>query len=253
MPLDRSARAAPPVTHVNLLLRLLSAGDLRLIAPHLKRTRLLGGEILVSPERRISRVVSFRGKEAIEAGLVGREGLIGWPLLLGSDHSPLSGIVALKGGTAIAIDAERLLQACHISVSLNKALLRFVHNFTSQMACNIASNAAHSVERRVVRWLLMLHDRAEEDALPLTHDHASNALHVRRATVTDCLHLLEGQGLVRCTRGSILIRNRAGLEQVAGEAYGSVEADYSRDIGPFGKSASGMPAATASKAAQTPG
>ena len=254
---DRAGRAASSGTHVNLLLRLLEPADLRLLAPHLHRTRAIAGEILISPEIPITHVlfpetllVSFGDASHVELGLVGSEGMIGWPLLLGSDHSPLTGTVALQGGTTMAIHADRLLEACHISASLNRGLLRFVHVFMTQMACTIACNAAHTIERRVARWLLMLHDRVEEDALALTHDHVSNALHVRRATVTDCLHILEGDGLVRCTRGRILIRDRARLEEVAGDAYGAVEAHYARDIGAFGKSAA---APTASIAALIPG
>jgi CRP-like cAMP-binding protein len=259
MPVDRTARTLRSRNHVNLLLRLLPPGDLRLIEPHLHLTRLSAGEILVSPKAPITRVlfpeqllVSFSGKNAIEAGLVGHEGMIGWSLLLGSDASPLTGRVALQDGTAIAIDGHRLLQACHISQSLNMALLRYVNNFMAQLACNIASTAAHSAERRIARLLLMLHDRAEGDALALTHDHVSSALHVRRATVTDCLHLLEGDGLLRCTRGRILIRDRPGLEQIAGNAYGSVETHYARDIGLFGKSAMMGDASRASKAELIP-
>jgi hypothetical protein len=59
--------------------------------------------------------------------------------------------------------------------------------------------------------------------------------------VTDALHVLEGQGTVRSTRGRIIIRDRARLELLAGEAYGVAEAEYGRIIAPFAKKGLGQP------------
>jgi CRP-like cAMP-binding protein len=246
MPADRMARSVAHEPCANLLMRLLTPPDVRLIEPHLHRVRFSPGEIIVSPDAPLTQLIfpetlmvgfSDSGRSFAQIGVVGREGIVGWSLLLGCDSSSLLGTVQMQGGTGLAIRAERLREACHISTSLGSTLLRFVHNFMTQMACTIVSNAADPIERRVARWLLMLHDRAGEDALALTHNHVGNALHVRRASVTDCLHVLEGDGLVRCQRGRIVIRDRAALEQLAGDAYGTVEAQYRRELGPFGRSA----------------
>ncbi|MES2987149.1 MAG: Crp/Fnr family transcriptional regulator [Pseudomonadota bacterium] len=201
------------------------------------------GEVVVSPDAPLTRVIfpgtaiiamrESRAGERAHVGMVGREGVVGWPLLLGSDYSPLLGVAQVQGGTGFAIDAPTLLAACHISASLQQSLLRFVHNFMTQMACTIVSNGTDTIERRVARWLLMLHDRSHEDTMALTHDLVSNALNVRRASVTDCLHILEGEGLLRCTRGKIIIRDRARLKELAGSSYGTVEAHYAHEIGPF--------------------
>lgn len=241
----RSAPAAPPEPHVNLLARFLKPGDLRLLARHLKPVRFGLGEVVVSPETPLTRLVfpetaivamlegSAGGRTHV--GMIGLEGVVGWPLLMGCDHSPLLGVAQIQGGTGLAIDADKLREACHLSSTLNEALLSFVHNFMTQMACTIVSNGSDTIERRVARWLLMLHDRSHEDTMALTHDVVSNALNVRRASVTDCLHVLEGEGLLRCTRGKIIIRDRARLRDLAGESYGLPEAHYARDIGPFAK------------------
>jgi CRP-like cAMP-binding protein len=244
MVFDRTAPKVPPGAPVNLLMRSLSPGDLRLLSAHLERVRFGGGEILVSPDIALTRVifpevllVAFREGSGMRAspeiGMVGREGMIGWPLLLGSDRTALRGIAQLHGGTGLAIDAHRLRQLCALSETLKDGLLRFVHIFMTQLAGTIVSNASDPIERRMARWLLMIHDRIGEDGFDLTHDHVSSALGVRRASVTDCLHILEGEGLLRCMRGRITIRDRARLEQLAGSSYGGVEAHYARDIGPL--------------------
>ena len=85
----------------------------------------------------------------------------------------------------------------------------------------------------------MFHDRSAGDELRLTHDMLAMLLNVRRASVTDALHILEGERLVRCTRGRVLVRDRIGLQVRAGYSYGYAEADYNRAIGPFGKASAG--------------
>jgi hypothetical protein len=58
-------------------------------------------------------------------------------------------------------------------------------------------------------------------------------LGVRRATVTDTLHVLEGEGLIWSRRGVIEVRDRAQLLAFAGESYGAAETEYARFIAPF--------------------
>ena len=103
------------------------------------------------------------------------------------------------------------------------------------MARAITSSLQHPVEQRVARWLLMRHDRVGGDILAVHHDDIAGSMNVRRASVTDRLHLIEGERLIRCSRGRIAIRDRCGLEALAGEAYGAAEAQYRLLIAPFGK------------------
>ncbi|RYY27606.1 MAG: Crp/Fnr family transcriptional regulator [Sphingomonadales bacterium] len=243
MTFDRTTCSVSPGSHINLLIRSLNPGDLRLLAPHLERISISGGETVISPDTPLTRMlfpetllVGFREASGVglstQIGMVGREGLVGWPLLLGTDQSALLGFAQLHDGTALAIDAKKLKAACRVSETLKDSLLRYVHNFMAQLANTIVSNASDPIERRMARWLLMLHDRIDEDAFSVTHDHISSALSVRRASVTDCLHIMEGEGLLRCMRGRLAIRDRERLKQLAGTSYGSVEAHYARHIGP---------------------
>lgn len=45
------------------------------------------------------------------------------------------------------------------------------------------------------------------------------------------VHVLEGRGLIRAERGSIMINDREGLEIGAGGTYGVAEAEYQRLMG----------------------
>jgi len=79
----------------------------------------------------------------------------------------------------------------------------------------------------------MCHDRIRKDDLQLTHEFLAEMLGVRRSSVTDAIHQLESVNIIRATRGNIRILDRARVEDVAGESYGTSEAEYKRLLGPF--------------------
>lgn len=230
----------------NLLVRAMTPEDFALISPHLQRIRLELDDELTTPGQPFKTlcfpeggIVSFSDlfKDGTHVGIghLGYEGLAGWPLLLGSDRAPHEARVTIGGGTALRIGSDRLIEACRASETLNDLLLRFVQAFIVQLSRTIVSNLTQEVEARLARWTLMAHDRLDGDEIEVTHKQIGVMLGVRRASVTDTLHLLEGEGLIRCRRGVVIVRDRAGLHALAGETYGLAEAEYSRLIAPFGK------------------
>lgn len=168
------------------------------------------------------------------SGVVGLEGMVGWPALLGSPRWTHE-VFAVISGDVLVLTVDDLLAAVDTDAELETLLLRYLHNFTMQLTQNTIANLGHSVERRLARWLTMFHDRVTGDELRLTHETLAMLLNVRRASVTDSLHILEGERLVRCTRGKVTVRDRPGLQERAGYSYGYAEEDYNAAIGPFGK------------------
>lgn len=217
-----------------------------MIEPHLKRVPFEAGKVLSNfgaatdslcfPE---GGVVSLHDVlddgDRVGIGIVGREGFTGWQILLGSREARHEAVVGIPGDTALCIAPDRLLEICERSAALKALLLRFVQTLFTQMGRTIVSNLYDAAESRLARWLLMNHDRIAGDAIAITHNQIGIMLGVRRATVTDSLHILEGKALIRCTRGQISIRDRAGLRAMAGESYGVPEAEYRRLVAPFGK------------------
>jgi CRP-like cAMP-binding protein len=92
------------------------------------------------------------------------------------------------------------------------------------------ANARGGIDRRLARWLLMAHDRIGGDTLPLTHEFLAVMLAVRRPGVTETLHILANQKIIRAERGQIVVLDRKGLERSAGDFYGVPEAQYRRLI-----------------------
>jgi len=114
-------------------------------------------------------------------------------------------------------------------------LLDRVHQFTQMLNVQIshtaACNAHHNLQERLARWLLMAHDRAESDALPLTQEFLSMMLAVRRPGVTVAARSLQATGAIDYRHGSITILDRARLEEASCECYGIVREQYRRILG----------------------
>ena len=230
----------------NLLLRALEPQDFALLAPLLDHVETAVGAVIAHPGKPIEHIcfpeggiVSFADVLAdgsrIGIGHLGYEGLTGWPALLGASRSPHEACVTVAGHGAWRVESERLRAVCRESEALNALLLRFVQAFVTQLGRTVVSNLTQPIEQRLCRWILMGHDRLEGDEIEVTHNEIGVMLGVRRASVTDTLHILEGMGLIRSRRGCVTVLDRPGLRARAGETYGFAEAEYSRLIAPFGK------------------
>ncbi|MEG8055480.1 Crp/Fnr family transcriptional regulator [Sphingomonas sp. 22L2VL55-3] len=227
----------------NRLLRALSSADQEILRPHFKWFELERGTVLVSPDEPIQRVwflesglssiIAMSGNDqGIEVGLSGRDGLVGMPLILDADRTPHR-IFMQVAGAGYSIDGDDFRQILDEQADIRKTLLRYVQAYSTQTTYTALSNAVHTVEERLARWLLMSHDRQDDDEIPLTHDFLALMLGVRRPSVTIALHSLEGLGFIKATRGLITVRKRGELEEFAGAGYGMPEAEYERLIGPL--------------------
>ena len=234
-------RRTPPEAPQNRLLLALSLQDFGLLQPQLERVPLPVGTCLVKPntpieyvyflEEGIASVVAATPQgRRIEAGIIGREGLLGIPVLLGTDRTPHECFIQTPGA-GLRIRTDDLRRATAGGASLQQLLLRFVQAFMIQMGQTALANGSHTLEQRLARWLLMCHNRVDGDEVFTTHEFLSLMLGVRRAGVTDALKILEDRGLISTKRGRVTVLDRMGLDGVAGDSYGVPEAEYSRLIG----------------------
>ena len=225
----------------NQILARLDAGHARLLTHHLQPVDLPVRRQLERRDKRtdfvyfidrgFASVVADGGSDrSVEVGLIGREGMSGLALIMGSDRSPNDTYMqSAGGGRRIAV--ARLQEAIEKSASLQRILLQWAHTFVIQTGQTALTNARSKIEDRLARWLLMAHDRLDSDQLELTHEFLSTMLGVRRAGVTVALRLLEERGLIQTKRRGILVVDRAGLRQASNGAYGVAEAEYQRLFG----------------------
>lgn len=214
----------------NRLLTALEPDAFSRLAPALEPVPLALHAVLIAPQEPITQayfveegivsLVADTREGRIEIGLTGREGFVGVPLVLGAETTPHTAIVQ-AGGEALRIGAGALREALDASASLRRVLGRYVQSLIVQVGQTVYANADLTVEARLARWILMTHDRLEQDELPLTHEVLSKMLGVRRPTVTMATHTLEGAGMIRARRGRITVVDRVKLEGLAGAIYGA--------------------------------
>jgi CRP-like cAMP-binding protein len=160
-----------------------------------------------------------------EVGLIGREGFVGIPVLLGASVGLAEANVQMKG-SALRMTAKAFRQAIARNEGLKTRLLGFAHALHGQVTQTAACNSRHPVQKRLARWLLMAHDCAEGDELVLSHEFLSIMLGTRRPSVTMALGKMRSAGLVTTGHGRVIIRDRRGLEAAACECYGTVRKSY---------------------------
>ena len=225
--------SSSPNFRKNRILATLSNADLALLQPHLEPVELEVRKVLELPnkpikhsyfiERGLASIVAGNSHKRLEVGLIGPEGMTGLPIVLGNDRSPHENFIQVAGEGS-RIPADKLREAIAKSRSLEKAFLKFVHSFMNQTANTAFSNGTATLEERLARWLLMAHDRLDGDEIPLTHEFLSLMLGVRRAGVTVALNYLESRGVIRMSRGQIVITDRDGLKASANGTYHEPEA-----------------------------
>ncbi len=209
------------------------------LRPHLEPVELQQGEHLFEPNQQLRHVVFFEGglsseiaggngAKTIEVGCIGLEGFSSVPAVLGVDSTPHFAFMQC-GGPALRIGVDPLRAAMDDCRALRELLMRYAHVFLIQVATTALADGRYGVERRLARWVLMGHDRIGYE-LPLTHDFLALMLGVRRPSVTDALHRLEGEHAIKAERGLILIKDVEKLKELAGPIYGIAEMEYERHI-----------------------
>jgi CRP-like cAMP-binding protein len=217
----------------NSILLGLSSTECAALIPKLELVRLRLHQVLYEAGDRIKSAyfinsgmlsilaVQPDGK-SVEVGLVGKEGFVGLPLLVGYSSSPTR-VVTQADGDAYRCDGEMLRQKMRECPELERRLHRYVQQMAMQTMQIAACNRLHDVEERLARWILMSQDRIGSDRLPLTQEFLGQMLGTRRSSVTVAAGALQKAGLISCTRGSVAISNRRRLEDAACDCYAIVK------------------------------
>ena len=216
----------------SLLAALPRKSYLRLL-PGLAPVELEFGEVLYEPGQPIQQVyfptqslVSLltlvEGHLALEVGLVGWEGMVGFPIALGVDVSPVRALVQ-GGGAALRMSAARLRIELRRCPPLQRELYRYVNTMMAQISQTAGCNRFHVVEPRLARWLLMTRDRVRSGEFRMTHEFLSHMLGVRRVGVTEAASALHERKLIDYSRGAIRILDHRGLEKAACACYERVK------------------------------
>ena len=212
----------------SLLAALPRKSYLRLL-PGLEPVELVFGEVLYEAgdpirdvyfptQSLVSLLTLVEGHLALEVGMVGREGMVGVPLVLGSDVSPVRALVQ-GAGPALKMNGQRFRSELNASPPLQRELQRYIYAMMVQISQTAGCNRFHVVEARLARWLLMTRDRVRSGQFRMTHEFLSHMLGVRRVGVTEAASALQRRKLIEYSRGSINILDDRGLEAACCSCY----------------------------------
>ena len=209
----------------NQLLAALPRKDYARLLPALAPVSLEFGQILYEPEQPITHVyfpidslvsllVPSNGRQLLEVGMVGYEGMVGASIALGMPSSSLVALVQ-GGGSALRMSAGRFRSELAGNPPLQLMVNRHLHALLAQISKTVACNHFHVVEARLARWLLMTRDRMRSLEFRMTHQFLAQMLGVRRVGVTEAAGALQGRKLIEYARGQIRILDPLGLEAVS--------------------------------------
>lgn len=199
------------------------------------------GDVLQAPDERIRHVyfpvsgiisllVPVEGHGNLEVALVGREGFLGTPTVLGIRTSPLQGLVQ-DSGAALRLSAPAFRRELESSPAMRRTLSKYAYVLIAQLAESAGCIRFHLLEARLARWLLMTHDRAGSNEFHLTHEFLAQMLGVRRVGVTNAAGDLQKRNLIAYTRGAITVLDRPGLEAASCPCYRTGQDIYEHILG----------------------
>jgi CRP-like cAMP-binding protein len=215
-----------------------SKNDLLEILPRRERSRFLArcetvglvmSEVLCEPgsvarhvyfpiDGFISLITSIDGKPVLEVGMVGSEGMLGAQIATGVRTQPLHALVQ-GTGESWRVSVGDFREELSASAPLQKLVDRYLYVIMAQLATAAGCLRFHTITRRLARWLLMTQDRAHSDSFHVTHEFLSYMLGVRREGVTTSAGELHAAGLIRYSRGEVVVLDRSGLERASCSCY----------------------------------
>jgi CRP-like cAMP-binding protein len=206
----------------NRLLAVLPLADYSRIEQHLELVPLRRRQVLYAEGERPRYVyfpltavlaLHYNSHDGVGAAiaLIGNDGMAGLRLVFGGESASLRNVVHIAG-QAYRLPAEVLLDEFRRGTVLHDLLLRFMHALLMQIAQTAVCNRHHVVERQLCRWLLLYLDRLPSNEVLVTQEAMSDVLGVRRAGITKAATELQRAGLIRYTRGRIVVPDRKALE-----------------------------------------
>jgi CRP-like cAMP-binding protein len=240
-PLSDRVRLRGPTLHSphqNHLLDALPAEDYERLAGHLELIPMQLGDVLYEPDIKlryvyfpttsiVSLLYVMEDGASAEIAIVGNEGILGISLFMGGDTTPSRAVVQ-SAGHGFRMKAEHLKSEFERFGRTMHLLLRYTQALITQMAQTAVCNRHHSVDQQLCRWLLLSLDRLASNELSMTQELIANMLGVRREGVTEAAGKLQDAGLIRYSRGRILVLDRPGLEARSCECYEVVKKEFDR-------------------------
>lgn len=205
----------------NRLLRGLSNAELERMRPalepvHLPRPTELEAaneeiRYVYFPTTGIASIVAIdESGESVDTAMIGREGMTGLAVFLGTSQSPVRTIVQIPMA-GMRMESRALREELARGGRLVTLLGRHTQVVMITMAQLILCNRMHRLDQRAARWLLQVDDRVDEAPFKVTQEFLAQMIGVQRPALSVAMRQFKDAGLVRYARGQISIADRGGL------------------------------------------
>jgi CRP-like cAMP-binding protein len=218
----------------NRLLLALPSANLKRLMPDLEYIRCEREQVLMDadspldhvffPDSGVVSVVAvYADGSIIEMATIGREGCSAMQAVFGAKSSSVRLLVQIPGDAA-KMSRAAFAQAMESMPAFRSLMYAYIQAFLEQVMVSVACNGAHSLKQRLARWLLMMRDRGDDDALQITQSLLAEMLGVQRPSITNAARELEHAGLIARGRRQVTILDRPGLVAASCECYQLVRA-----------------------------
>jgi CRP-like cAMP-binding protein len=235
---DSSSRPPDVDPRRNHLLRALSSREFNRIAPALEpvslpRSAELEGaneeiEFVYFPTSGVASIVALdEGGESVDTAMIGREGMTGLAVFLGTGQTPMRTIVQVPL-TATRLRAQLLRKELEHGGRLVALLQRHTQVVMVTMAQLILCNRTHRLDQRAARWLLQVDERVEQAPFDVTQDFLAQMIGVQRPALSVAMRQFKDADLVSYSRGQISIADRKGLYGRSCECITIIASEASR-------------------------
>jgi CRP-like cAMP-binding protein len=174
----------------------------------------------------ISLVVVMDNGEAVEAAMLGRDGIIGASAALDGKVSLSRAIVQIPG-SGLSCELDAFKSVAMQSPAMISLFIKHEQTLYAQAQQTAACNVKHHVDARLARWLLRAHDLSGSDTLQFTQEFLGEMLGVERASVAIPANTFQSAGIIKYSRGKIQILNLEAPQDSACECYAAVKMHYS--------------------------
>lgn len=229
----------PPVSkESNRLFAALPHADWARWLPRLERVALSVGQVLFEHGRPLSHVYfpvtsivslqcDLEDGSSSEFALTGNEGVVGVFIFMGT-RSSISNAVVIREGMAYRFNADLLFDEFNHSGAFRRLILRYMQAMMTEASQRAVCHRRHSIDQQLCRIILLCLDRTQASELTLTQELIARTMGVRREAITVAAQKLQAASLIRYTRGSITVLDRAGIEALACECYKIVKGEFGR-------------------------
>lgn len=221
------SKSVPMPPRANELLAQLPDSEYQQFRPHLELTSLSKGQDLFQPGdlpshvyfpigAMVSVMKDMEDGFSVETYMLGKSSMVGHCAVFGPCFYRANVRSSGLAYKLLVSTLHRLMPTCPMFV---QSAMRLMGRAIAQLSQAVVCCKHHSVEKQMMRWMLITLDRTFESEIPMTHQEIADRLGFRREAITLALGKLMERGHILVKRGVIDVVDRQALEARVCDCY----------------------------------